>query len=38
MKNAKKYVPYKYKSKGQLTIDPRTGVMSSFNPRAKHNK
>ncbi len=38
MKKLKKYVPYKYKSKGSLFIDPVTGLASSFNPRVKGDK
>lgn len=34
-KAKKGYVPYKYKSNGNLVIDPVTGLVSSFNPRVK---
>lgn len=34
-KAKKGYVPYKYKSKGNLFIDPVTGLASSYNPRVK---
>jgi len=29
------YVPYKYKAKGNITIDPVTGCATPFNPRVK---
>jgi hypothetical protein len=38
LKEFQGYKPYEYKCKSHLIIDPRTGIMSSFNPRSKHNK
>jgi hypothetical protein len=38
MRKSKKYVPYKYKCKGKAIIDGRTGALTTFSPRDKHNK